>query len=107
MYRVKRVPSKTYIKFFPNYNSTSVTSSHYFDFINLCIMRTILIVMKCRGFAKLCSLTNPFNSASEPSKLKTAYRFFKLFPSSLAAGSTIARYGPSTSKNIEFSLRRE
>src|SRR6218665_2123348 len=44
------------------------------------------------------------SSASDPSKLKTAYLFFSFLPSSFDAGKIIAKYGPSTSKNIEFSL---
>jgi len=47
--------------------------------------------------------SKPFNSAREPSWLNTAYRFLMLFPSSLEAGRTMARYGPSTSKRIEHS----
>ncbi|KAH3658921.1 hypothetical protein OGATHE_006647 [Ogataea polymorpha] len=51
--------------------------------------------------ATACS--NPFSSASEPSKLNTAYRFFRPLPSSFEVGNTIALYGPSTSKKIELS----
>ena len=49
---------------------------------------------------------NPtLSSASDPSKLKTAYLFLSFLPSSLDAGRIMARYGPSTSKKMEFSLR--
>lgn len=54
---------------------------------------------------RLCKVT--FSSASDPSKLNTAYLFFSFFPSSFEAGKIIARYGPSTSKKMEFSLRTE
>ena len=42
--------------------------------------------------------SKPLSSASEPSSSYTAYRFFNSLPSSVEAGSTIAWYGPSTSK---------
>ena len=49
--------------------------------------------------------SNPFSSAIDPSRLNTAYRFFSKRPSSVLAGSTIARYGPSSSKKMLFSDR--
>lgn len=49
--------------------------------------------------------SKPLSSASDPSWLNTAYRFLMLFPSSLEAGSTIARYGPSTSNRMLHSVR--
>ncbi len=56
----------------------------------------------------MCVCMNPtLSSASDPSKLKTAYLFFSFLPSSLDAGRIMARYGPSTSKKMEFSLRTE
>ena len=57
--------------------------------------------MSCSSPRRLTS--NPLSSASEPSSLKTAYRFFSSLSSSLDEGRIIARYGPSSSKKIEFS----
>jgi hypothetical protein len=66
-------------------DAMAVKSAAPYDHTDTCAWKTLMSFN-----SPLLLISNPFSSAKLPSKLKTAYRFLMLFPSSLLAGRIIA-----------------